>query len=480
MTDRMLLARGKSSAPQQPFVVVACCFVVGALLGSVAGFGFWATLGVTLFLTLLIFLFRSFGSICCAVLAFGVFVSTAGRGVGIEGIGSVESIICVEGHGRASVEAFRDADGGRWRSCKGEFYFGSDSLFRPMVGDRYIVRLSVEDLGGWSGGYISSERVLMQLESKVSVAREVNDWFLERLRRLELSEETEAMAAAMSLGRREELSRERRASYVESGLSHLLALSGLHVSILIIIVSWLFRPLYILPWGLVLSRGFTILTVVAFGFVVGLSASVQRAVFMAALLGVSIMLTRRYRLFNSLMISVVALLCVDVSMLYNVGFRLSMLSVLAIALWAAPLSNDFVRWCFERGVRRWLVWTLGFVVGALLVGVSCVVMTWPIVSMTFGYVPFWGAFVSPFVTVTTFLILLFSMLWMILPLPFLAPLYRVILEFVVTIQNFVAESLMGGVELRLDWWVALGIYVLYGVLTLEFYDWRRGRELGAK
>lgn len=456
----------RNNAPQQPFVVVACCFLLGAWLGSLVGVSFWVALGAALLLTLLFLIFREGVSLCLAVVAVGALVTTAGRGASIVGMGAVESVVRIERTNQLVVEAYRDPMDGRWRGCSDKIYFGSDSLFRPNVGEQYVLRLSIEE-GEW-GDYISRQDVLMQLSSDGQYAgyRRINDWLFERLKRLELSDDTQAMCAAMSLGRREELSKQVRANYIQSGLSHLLALSGLHIGVLIVIFGLLLRPLYVLPNGLVWSRSILVMLILFYAVVVGLSASVQRAVLMALLLGVSIIATRRYRVVNVLLFSAVILLCFDVSLLYNVGFQLSFVSVLAIALWAVPLSNAFVGWCTRFGWSRWVIRCVGFVVGALLVGVACVVATWPIVANTFGIVSFWGAFASPFVTITTFMILLLSILWMLLSIPVLAPLFAWALEGIVWVQNTIAELLSATVEIQMEWWLVTLIYLFYGVLTL--------------
>ena len=92
-----------------------------------------------------------------------------------------------------------------------------------------------------------------------------------------------AVLSALTVGYKEELSDELRESYSVAGISHVLALSGLHVGILWFLLGYMLRPfcrnraMRILRWVVVT------LLLWSFAFVAGLMPSVVRAVIMCML-----------------------------------------------------------------------------------------------------------------------------------------------------------------------------------------------------
>ncbi len=142
---------------------------------------------------------------------------------------------------------------------------------------------------------------------------------------------------ALLLGQRRDIAPETLSQYRRAGAVHILAISGLHVGILLMILRALFYPLTILPGGRFISLCLSVLILWVYALMAGFSPSVIRAVAMFSFLAYSLFLNRLSHGYNSLALSMFFLLVlIDPNLIFQVGFQMSYAAVLAI-LWVYPV-----------------------------------------------------------------------------------------------------------------------------------------------
>lgn len=134
--------------------------------------------------------------------------------------------------------------------------------------------------------------------------------------------------AAVFLGRRELLGQQREL-FSSAGISHLLAISGLHIGLTSAILFF-FLGFFSIPFRLRL--GISSVFLYFYTFLSGASPSTLRAVIMYSVFSFSFFLKRRPNSFNSLGLAGLICLLIDPSMLFAVGFQLSFLAVFAILI----------------------------------------------------------------------------------------------------------------------------------------------------
>lgn len=183
-----------------------------------------------------------------------------------------------------------------------------------------------------------------------------------------------AVLAAMSLGDKSALSRDVKDTYSVSGASHVLALSGLHLGIIYMLLS-MFLPRRRWP---ALSQLLIVLMIWAFVFLVGMSVSVVRSAVMLTLYGLLSIGNREKMSINALAFTAIAMLMWNPAWLFDVGFQMSFMAVLAILLFV-PLFEDVfpAEYLMEH---QWLKWAWGMVT----VSCSAQLGVAPLIAFYFG------------------------------------------------------------------------------------------------
>ena len=153
-----------------------------------------------------------------------------------------------------------------------------------------------------------------------------------------LAPEVQHFVIALLVGDRSFIETETRLAYSRSGVAHVLALSGLHMGIIVLLLWWLFLPLDYLG-----ARKFrlviTLCCITAFVFFTGASPSVVRSAVMVGFTFAGLMFFRRNNAMNALLVAALLILYISPQALRSVGFQLSFITVATILLFVPRLDN---------------------------------------------------------------------------------------------------------------------------------------------
>lgn len=188
-----------------------------------------------------------------------------------------------------------------------------------------------------------------------------------------------ALLQGLLTGDKSALSDDTYSDFRRTGMAHLLAVSGLHV-------SFLSGVLYVLP-GQKRRRIFVVLPVfVCFALLTGGQPSVWRAVVMASLMLIAPLVNRENDPVTSLSLALFLLLLHNPYASLGVGLQLSFAAVAGLACFHTKLYDWFVK--PFKGKARWKVrykvWRL--IAGSLATSLSAMVFTLPLVAWHFGTV----------------------------------------------------------------------------------------------
>lgn len=139
-----------------------------------------------------------------------------------------------------------------------------------------------------------------------------------------------AIINALILGQRQDISKTVYTNYVNAGAIHILAVSGLHVGILLLFLNLLLKPLRYLKKGNLIQVIVILIMLWCYVVIAGASASIIRAATMFSVVAIAMHLKRKSNIYNTLAVSIFIILLLKPMFLFDVGFQLSYLAVIAI------------------------------------------------------------------------------------------------------------------------------------------------------
>jgi competence protein ComEC len=155
-------------------------------------------------------------------------------------------------------------------------------------------------------------------------------------RLLRLTPDDAGMLNAMLLGDRDRLNHALRLGFERTGSFHLFVVSGMHVALLAGGLFWLFRRLRLHPIAATLA---TIALATAYALLTGFGAPVQRALLMSSIFLLARLLSRTRNAANGLGAALLGVLILSPASLFESGFQMTFLAILAIAGIALPLGE---------------------------------------------------------------------------------------------------------------------------------------------
>lgn len=235
-----------------------------------------------------------------------------------------------------------------------------------------------------------------------------------------------AVIAAMTLGHKSYISDETRDAYSIAGVSHVLALSGMHLSVIYILLSFLFlnnRRFALLRETLLVSA------IWVYVFLVGMSPSVVRSALMITVYSIVSLTGRDPMSLNVLAFAAMLMLVVNPFCLYDVGFQLSYVSVAAILIVNRSIGSGIMLKFKQRSfVVRWLL-------GVAIMSCAAQLATAPLVAYYFGRLPVYFLFTNVVVSLMVIAILYLS------AAAFLSFFVPVVQHYIVVLLLFVTDSL---------------------------------------
>jgi len=196
-----------------------------------------------------------------------------------------------------------------------------------------------------------------------------------------LPSDVSGFAKALLLGDRTDIDYETSTSFKVSGISHVIAVSGLHVAIL-------FGLIYLITARRrLLTAVIGIPTVLIFAAIAGFSPSVVRASIMQCLVMAAMLFDREYDPPTSLAFAALVMLTVNPLVITSVSFQLSVGCMAGIFLFSERIRG----WLMEdKRLGRWNGRITWWAASSVSVTLSAMVFTTPLVAVYFGAVSLVG------------------------------------------------------------------------------------------
>lgn len=240
------------------------------------------------------------------------------------------------------------------------------------------------------------------------------------------------------LGEKSLIEDESNLLYKENGISHILAISGLHISLLGMGLFHLLRKiLYMIPSVLIV-----VAVMLCYGVITNFSISASRAILMLFISLVSFLLGKTYDMISSMALAALVLLFHCPLELYSAGFQLSFSALFGISIIAPTLEKLIPCGNYSKYIRP------------LIMSVSIQIATIPILLYHFFEIPTYSAilnlFILPFMSIILLFALFISVIGGLIPILhviFSGPVYFILQWFEIvckTAEKLPIHTIVGG------------------------------------
>ncbi len=154
-----------------------------------------------------------------------------------------------------------------------------------------------------------------------------------------LSQEDAAIMSGMVFGDKNAIDKDINALFQRNGISHILAISGLHISFIAMGVYYLLRRI---PIPLILTAIISELFIILYAIMVGFSSSAFRAVIMISIFLLSKIFKRTYDLLTSLSVACILTILMEPGLIFDCGFLLSFTAIVGMGVLLPVLNKAFL------------------------------------------------------------------------------------------------------------------------------------------
>ena len=213
----------------------------------------------------------------------------------------------------------------------------------------------------------------------------------------------QGIAEALIIGYKEDLDKDLVQAYSNTGVVHIIAISGLHLGLIYAILLWIFTKTGLIKRQKILSVFLILSFLWLFSLLTGASASVLRSAVMFTFILTGKTFFNSTNGYNALAASAFTLLCWNPYLLWDVGFQLSYLAVFGI-LW---LQQPIYKFWYVKNKILQSAWSL------MSVTLAAQVFTFPVCIYYFHQFPSLFLF-SNFIAVPLSTIILYGEILVIL------------------------------------------------------------------
>lgn len=276
-----------------------------------------------------------------------------------------------------------------------------------------------------------------------------------------------SLVSAMTLGERSMISKSVREEFSATGTSHVLAMSGLHLSIIYLFLTY--------AWGRrkkwVVVSLVNIILIWSFVFIAGLPTSLVRSAIMLTTYCVLRVLRYESQPLNTLSLAAFIIVLGNPMSVYDVGFQMSFMAVMGIL--------TLVPWIMGRLGERAVLRLPALRVCISFIAVSCVAQlaVAPLIAYYFGRFSSYFLLANVVAIPCTYVILLCGMLLLLVPVAAFQGIVAVILNYVVDFMNkalaYVSSLPYATIDVNVGVWGVVITYVVIIALIVVAYKFTR-------
>ncbi len=283
------------------------------------------------------------------------------------------------------------------------------------------------------------------------------------------------LLVALTTGDKTLLSDEFAANIKTTGISHVVVVSGMHLTIIMIAIFWCLDNLFYNKFIRFIS---SIAFVILISTVCGFTMSITRAVVMFLIAGLAPIFNRESDSLSSLLTAVTVVLISAPFAIFNISFQLSVLSTLAI-IWVVPFYSKLIKEKFNIKSK-----IIKILVDTFLCSIFAIIFTLPVTIKTFSYVSIVSPITNLIISYPVMIALVFNILSLVISV---IPLVEILStatffvagicsRFMVFAVNLIAKLPITVAVLPKNafWWAIVVILIVIGFMYI--YEFKKKRS----
>jgi competence protein ComEC len=249
-----------------------------------------------------------------------------------------------------------------------------------------------------------------------------------------------------------------------AGLSHIIAISGMHIAIIVMVIMYLS-----IFFGLIREKAFwvALVFIVFYIAMIGFPASAARGAIMALLVLYAGVIGRLNYSINAILFAAAVMLMVNPKLLlYDIGFQLSFMAVLGIMYLMPILKNKFASWPGSRSLKNIIIVTL-----------SAQIMTLPLIVYYFHNFSVLSVVsnilvlpILPFVMLWTILVAVLGMFFPLLG-QWLGYISYLIVDYILAVARLISNINVLSIEFKIDsFYLVIISYVVIFLFIRKYFN----------
>ena len=282
--------------------------------------------------------------------------------------------------------------------------------------------------------------------------------------------DAQSVASTLILGYRSDLSQDILNAYSKTGTMHVLSVSGMHVAIVVILLSFVLSFMDKTKKGRIIKAIIMIVLIWFYALISGLDPSVNRAAIMLTFILAAKARAHKVNIFNVIAISAFILLLINPFNITNVGFQLSFIAVAGLIYLQPKIYSLYD----PQNKIIQIIWS------CISVSIAAQLATTPISLYYFHQFPLYFIASNLFITIPAALIMYLGIAFLFCsPLPSLIKFLGFLLNDLI---NFTNNGLLAIEEFKFAsisqiWMNSLEILLFYNILTLFLLSFTKPKYL---
>lgn len=289
------------------------------------------------------------------------------------------------------------------------------------------------------------------------------NWILQTIK-TNIRDPTEAgLTEALLIGYKEDLDNTLKEAYTATGVSHIIAVSGMHLGLIFYVLTTLIGLFVSRKTSRLIGLSFILPLLWAFALVTGASPSVLRSVVVFTIMLMGNAMLKRAGSINALLASAYFLLTAQPSMINDIGFQLSYAAVLSIIIFEPLVS----KWLYIKNKILAYMWSM------IAITIAAQILTTPVVLYHFKQFPILFLItnliavpLSSLVLLLTIALCLFSLIN--LPTSLLAETIHICLTGMNTYISKIADIPFNSIYISITIYTLILSYVFIITITISF------------